>query len=48
MQQNISSGLILVVEGDQRKFVNNKNFPIHGSYPMPVDKQGTNVTVYSN
>ena len=29
MQQNISSGLILVIEGDRRKFVHDENLPIY-------------------
>ena len=31
MQQNISSGLIFVVEGDRQKFVYDENFPIYGT-----------------
>ena len=31
MQQNISSGLIFVVEGDRRKFVHDENFPIYSN-----------------
>ena len=37
MQQNISSGVIFVVEGDWWKFFRGENFPVYGSCASEQD-----------